>query len=848
LTLIADVQRGRFMPDLICYLFGPGKHNEHVNQHLIAGYDEAVFSAADRLWQSEPGVQRRVAAEARELGWQIEYPHSRWGAEVPRGHVWHCSLSIRADEGRLSDTQWTAAAHAVVDAMGFSTASGKASCRWVAVRHGLSRDGNDHIHLAVNLVREDGTKATTWNDYRTVGRVCTELEERFGLEHVAGRMSGRSVPEPTRADREISAKRGEPEPLRARLERKVRACAAAARSEAEFVALARANGLLIRPRHASGERAQIIGYAVAERGGRTAYSTRTGRRGPVWFGGGKLATDLTLPQLRERWEIPGGDTADARLSALAAWSAFTLIPDHPGVSPPGRSALPSATRLTTAYGQIRELSGTSAGSLGEGACTLLPGPQLAIPAADALAAAALAWEQGTAGPLCRAARHMARAAQQSPHQAGRAQAATAIRDVASVFITTALAGITDSSFGALLLMTEVARLVDTCAAAHAGAHDARKANVLVQSSLSALTVASATQARSVLKVPGAQVRTAATHEGGVMMSEATHEDELLRHLTQAGVLGAQLTRAGVEAFSKSGNRRPAEIAEEAARLAAAGYTRETRHDGHLRDLLGEQRWAWYADDPARIICAAMITDGERAGHDMSRLLTTAVRERPWENDPVDASRSVARVLAFRINRQLQNGKFQRPASPGATHYTSQADADPLASAAASSPATDAQARTPYDGRLRELLGDERWRKYARDTGRAQVAQLILQAEQQGCDVNAMLAHVVSSRPFEDDPVSPARRIAPVLHHRIRAALESGELFGQGDNAGSRTVGRPDSGSGPALPAEVARAISHGAAPVSAHPRPEGSSYSDPAQQARSQPCPPAARPQGSSRD
>ena len=44
--------------------------------------------------------------------------------------------------------------------MGFTEISGKADCRWVAVRHGLSKAGNDHIHIAVNLVREDGAKAS----------------------------------------------------------------------------------------------------------------------------------------------------------------------------------------------------------------------------------------------------------------------------------------------------------------------------------------------------------------------------------------------------------------------------------------------------------------------------------------------------------------------------------------------------------------------------------------------------------------------------------------------------------------------------------------------------------------
>jgi hypothetical protein len=88
----------------------------------------------------------------------------------------------------------------------------------------------------------------------------------------------------------------------------------------------------------------------------------------------------------------------------------------------------------------------------------------------------------------------------------------------------------------------------------------------------------------------------------------------------------------------------------------------------------------------------------------------------------------------------------------------------------------------------------------------------------------------------------------VLHHRIRAALESGEPLGQGDNAENKTAGSQDPGSGSALPAEVAQAISHGTAPASARPRPEGSSHSDSAQQARNQQRPPAARPHGSSRD
>ena len=81
------------------------------------------------------------------------------------------------------------------DRMGFTesmstVASGKAACRWVAVRHGLSTNGNDHVHIAVSLVREDGTKASTHNDFMKAQQVCRDLERDFGLEQLESRDRG----------------------------------------------------------------------------------------------------------------------------------------------------------------------------------------------------------------------------------------------------------------------------------------------------------------------------------------------------------------------------------------------------------------------------------------------------------------------------------------------------------------------------------------------------------------------------------------------------------------------------------------------------------------------------------
>ena len=51
------------------------------------------------------------------------------------------------------------------------------------------------------------------------------------------------------------------------------------------------DGVLVKERRSQRDPDQITGYAVA---------LATGRE-PVWFGGGKLAPDLSLPRLQDRW-------------------------------------------------------------------------------------------------------------------------------------------------------------------------------------------------------------------------------------------------------------------------------------------------------------------------------------------------------------------------------------------------------------------------------------------------------------------------------------------------------------------------------------------------------------------
>lgn len=302
-----NITRGEKLTGLLVYLAGPGRANEHTEPHLVAG-DVAVMA-----WHDDAELDHDTAVA---IARHVDQPRRVFGVEVPGGSVWHCSLSLRAEEGQLPDETWAAIAHDFVDAMGFSEASGRAACRWVAVRHGLSARGNDHIHLAVSLVREDGTKANVWMDQPRAQRVAGELELAYGLEVLESRQAGRGGRGYQPAEQATAARAGAPEVARASLARTVRGCAAAAGDEAEFVRRLRRAGVLARPRYAAGRDDVVLGYSVALRPGRHGRVGGLGER-PIWFGGGHLGRDLSLPRLRADWP----DTPRAAGDAVAEWTA-----------------------------------------------------------------------------------------------------------------------------------------------------------------------------------------------------------------------------------------------------------------------------------------------------------------------------------------------------------------------------------------------------------------------------------------------------------------------------------------------------------------------------------------------
>ena len=195
----------------------------------------------------------------------------------------------------LSDEEWGQVAAAVMDRTGFAGHDDESGVRWVAVRH-----APDHVHLVATLARQDGRRARTWNDFFRVREACQDVERRLGLQATAP-ADRTAAKQASRAETEQALRRGWDEAPRVSLRREVCAAAAGAGSEGEFFARLEQAGVLVRKRHSTVNPDEVTGYAV----GLADHTTKDG--GTVWYGGGKLAPDLTLPKLRARWAGPAGE-------------------------------------------------------------------------------------------------------------------------------------------------------------------------------------------------------------------------------------------------------------------------------------------------------------------------------------------------------------------------------------------------------------------------------------------------------------------------------------------------------------------------------------------------------------
>ncbi len=211
----------------------------------------------------------------------------------------------------LSDDEWAGIVHEVLHRTGLSpSGQDDEAVRWIAVRH-----GEDHIHIVAMLARQDGGKPGLSGERYKVRAACLAAEQRYGLRSTApaDRTAARR---PSRAESGKAARRGLEEAPRVTLRRQVTTAAASAGSRDEFFARLDAAGVLVRKRFSVTNPGQVTGYAVALPGD----TAKDG--GPVWYGGGKLATDLTWPKLRQRWTAHRAAPSPGRLTAAernAVW-------------------------------------------------------------------------------------------------------------------------------------------------------------------------------------------------------------------------------------------------------------------------------------------------------------------------------------------------------------------------------------------------------------------------------------------------------------------------------------------------------------------------------------------------
>ncbi|MFJ9577937.1 mobilization protein [Streptomyces sp. NPDC101191] len=309
-------KRGSATIGLIRYLYGPGSHEEHTDPHLVAAFDPLT---------PDPG--RDPQATYGQLQRLLDQPVNALPAgRRPEKHVWHLSVRASPEDPILSDDDWTAIARRMVAATGIAPVGDDAACRWAAVRH-----ADDHIHIIATLVREDGRRPRLHNEARRAQAEARAIEADYGLCRVTPG-DGTAAKRPTSAERHKADRRGLQRTPREELREAVRRSMAGAASEEEFFDRLAAAGLLIRRRVApSGD---TLGYTVALPGDRNAKGE------PVIYSGSKLAPDLSLPRIRDRWtktsddptqhpalpSVTGPASARRRASA-AAWQALLVI-DH----------------------------------------------------------------------------------------------------------------------------------------------------------------------------------------------------------------------------------------------------------------------------------------------------------------------------------------------------------------------------------------------------------------------------------------------------------------------------------------------------------------------------------------
>lgn len=347
--MIPNIVRGSDPAGLVRYLFGKGRRNEHTDQHLVCASGD-MFPSFD--------MDGKPAASYAEIGRRFDrryrvrerkddpFPPDMRGKNNPerehgRKRVWHCSLAIKAGQGILTDQEWEAVIRDYLTRMNIIDGDDDQGVTWLAVRHGLSANGNDHVHIMVQLAADDGW-INPFHDRINAQKSCRRMEKtRPELVELARSDTGTRVSwqygqwrqwaewkarneygddegwdalDGNERSRLVTAVAASTMP-RQHVGRIVEACAKASRSEDEFIRRARREGFSIDPRLRRGtakdsftDPGQVVGYRI------------TWRSTDGWterFNAFELGDDMRLKRLRDDW----ADDARSRALAVQEWRA-----------------------------------------------------------------------------------------------------------------------------------------------------------------------------------------------------------------------------------------------------------------------------------------------------------------------------------------------------------------------------------------------------------------------------------------------------------------------------------------------------------------------------------------------
>jgi hypothetical protein len=287
--MVPDVSTGSDTRGLIVYLFGPGRRDEHTDPHIVAAWDMAGAPDPGR------NPEATYTHLAKRLDHHVDLRTRELGGKKPPQHVWHCPVRTAPGDRYLTDTEWAEVARRIVHATGIAPEGDDKACRWIAVRH-----ADDHIHIMATTVRADGRRPRTHHDGQRAQAECRKIEAEFGLRRLkSGDLTAPRIP--TGAERAKAERQGQTVTARQWLREQAYAVAAAVQTEADYFTVLDSLGIKVKTRLGP-ETGDVIGYSLAAPGDTNAAGD------PVWYGGSKLAPDLSINRLRER--LPDQKVAD----------------------------------------------------------------------------------------------------------------------------------------------------------------------------------------------------------------------------------------------------------------------------------------------------------------------------------------------------------------------------------------------------------------------------------------------------------------------------------------------------------------------------------------------------------